>query len=148
MGLGFFSWDGKSHKRPPLIRPLQIRYDIFNALRGRISLLILYSAWKLFPTHSEMYNISNRNYSAANLLWLMSRKGKTEKTEFMEKMINEPKTIPINPYTMLEIVDKTPYPWLILVYHSDTAKNYDGRLRNLSQLTRRRPLTKFGKFSR
>ena len=42
-------------------------------------------------------------------------------------MINEPKTVPINPFTMLDVVDNTPYPWLILVYHSDSAKNYDGK---------------------
>ena len=42
-------------------------------------------------------------------------------------MINEPKTVPINPMTMLDVVDNTPYPWLILVYHSDSAKNYDGK---------------------
>lgn len=63
-------------------------------------------------------------------LWFESRiTAEKDQIEFIEKMINEPKTVPINPFTMLDVVDNTPYPWLILVYHSDSARNYDGKIK-------------------
>ena len=41
-------------------------------------------------------------------------------------MINLDSTIPLTPPTAIEILDETPYCWVILTYNSDTEEMYKG----------------------
>lgn len=62
----------------------------------------------------------------ANEIWKAEVKADQERFDFIDKMINIPDTLPVIPRTVREIINDSPFVWVIFAYDSSNKDLYPG----------------------
>ena len=86
--------------------------------------LIVYKAKYKHKFNKNFF--SNDQVVAENTRWMERLFYHSKQANFVNFMINLDSTIPLTPPTAIEILDETPYCWVILTYNSDTEEMYKG----------------------
>ena len=62
----------------------------------------------------------------ANEIWKAEVNADQERFDFIDKMINIPDTLPVIPRTVREIINDSPFVWVIFAYDSSNKDLYPG----------------------